>query len=233
MDLSFYLGLVTSWHSDKPRYMNTLAAVLQPMVDAQAMLFKLTSDFDLDSAVGVQLDMVGQWIGRTRYIKTPVTGVFFSFDDSSDGTTGSSPRTGFDQGIWLGPYDPTDQIAALDDDTYRKVLQLQAIANSWDGTLSSIQAALNRVFPGIVIHDRGDLAGGLMSMDVLIPGPTVSSLLLAVLQQDFPVKPSGVLVNFIETTVSTDPIFGFDLDATGSPIRGFDHGAWGKVISTQ
>jgi Protein of unknown function (DUF2612) len=202
-----------------------VAALLQPLVDAQAMLLRLIADFDLDTAIGVQLDMVGQWIGRTRFVHSAVEGVFFSFDLPDQ-------RVGFDQGVWLGPFQPTDQIVGLDDETYRAVLKLQAVANQWDGTLSSIAGAMDRVFPGVVIHDRGDIPGGLMAMDVLIPGSIISSLTLAVLEQDFPIKPAGVRVNFIETTVSTEPLFGFDIDAAGAPIRGFDHGVWGKIILT-
>jgi hypothetical protein len=202
--------------------MNTLAALIQPLVDAQLLLDSLTEDFDLDIGVGVQLDVLGQWIGRTRYVRAPITGVFFSFDD------GGGPRTGFDQGAWLGKYQPTDAITALDDETYRTLLKLQAIANEWDGTLASIQASFNAVFPGIVVQDLGDTADGLMTMDVLIPGVELSSLMLAVLEQDFPIKPSGVHLNIIETTVSTQPIFGFDIDT--QVIGGFDHGAWGRLV---
>jgi hypothetical protein len=233
MTLAEYLGLITSWHSTRPRFMNTVAALIQPLVDAQDMLAKLTADFDLDTAVGVQLDVVGQWIGRTRYVKQPIKGVFFSFDDSLDGTPGSSPRTGFDQGVWLGRYDPTDGLVALDDETYRAVLKLQAIANQWDGTLSQIADQLDAVFPGIVIQDLGDTPTGLMAMDILIPSALISSLLLAVLEQDFPIKPSGVRTNFIETTLSTQPIFAFDVPASsGGPLGGFDEAAWGIVVLT-
>lgn len=221
-DLGYYLGLVTAWHSDKPRFMNTLASLLMPVIEAQSLIESLTADFDLDTAIGIQLDQVGQWIGRDRYIREPIEGVFFSFDD------GGGPRTGFDQGIWLGPYDPTDKIAAMDDETYRMVLKLQAIANQWDATVPSIVEAFNRVFPGVVIDDRGDKAGGLMAMDVLIPSPEISSLLLAILEQDFPIKPSGVRLTIIETTILTDPLFGFDIE--GEIIAGFDEGAWGKII---
>jgi hypothetical protein len=225
MTLSDYLGLITSWHSDKPRFVNTVATLIQPLVDAQDMLTKLTFDFDLDTAIGVQLDMVGQWIGRTRYVTTPITNVFFSFDD------GGGARTGFDQGIWLGPYDPTDGVVALDDDTYRAILKLQAIANQWDGTLPSIADDLDRVFPGIAIQDLGDTPTGLMSMDVLIPATMISSLLLAILEQDFPVKPAAVHVNFIETTLSTQPIFAFDVDgSSGGLLGGFDQAAWGIIV---
>jgi hypothetical protein len=225
MTLADYLGLITSWHSDKPRFVNTVAALVQPLVDAQDMLAKLTADFDLDTAVGVQLDQVGQWIGRTRYVETPIRGVFFSFND------GGGARTGFNQGIWLGQYDPTDAITAMDDDTYRTVLKLQAIANQWDGTLAQIAEPLDAVFPGIAIQDLGDTPTGLMSMDVLIPGAFVSSLLLAILEQDFPIKPSGVHINFIETTVSTQPIFAFNVPyEEGGLLGGFNQAAWGVIV---
>jgi hypothetical protein len=226
MTLSEYLSLITSWHSDKPRFVNTVAALIQPLVDSQQMLAKLTADFDLDTAVGVQLDMVGQWIGRTRYIKQPITGVYFSFDLPDQ-------RVGFDQGFWQGLYDSADGISALDDETYRAVLKLQAIANSWDGTLPSIADAFDAVFPGVAINDRGDVPTGLMAMEVICPAVWLSSLMLGVLEQDFPLKPSGVRVDFIETTVPSEPIFAFDVALSpGGPMGGFDEAAWGVVILT-
>lgn len=225
MTLAEYLGLITSWHSTRPRFMNTVAVLIQPLVDAQDMLAKLTSDFDLDTAVGVQLDMVGQWIGRTRYVFQQITGVYFSFDMATS-------RVGFDQGIWFGPYDDPNGISAMDDDTYRAVLKLQAIANQWDGTLPSIADAMDEVFPGIAIQDLGDTPTGRMAMDVLINASTVSSLMLAVLEQDFPIKPSGVHANFIETTgAPTEPIFALDVPfSTGSLLGGFDQAAWGVIV---
>jgi len=226
MTLGDYIARITSWHSDKPRFVNTVAVLLQPMLDAQEMLQKLTSDFDLDTAIGVQLDAVGQWIGRTRYLEKPLEGVYFSFDLPAE-------RVGFDQGVWFGPYDTLEGVQALDDETYRMVLKLQAIANHWDGTIPSIAEEMDKVFPGVVIQDLGDSPTGLMTMDVLIPAPLFSSLLLAVLEQDFPIKPSGVQVNFIETTVVTEPIFAFDaVLVPGGPLGGFDEAAWGVVVLT-
>jgi len=224
MMLADYLGLIPPANAGKPRFVNMLAALLQPLADAQDMLYALTAEFDLDTAVGVQLDQVGQWIGRSRYLEVPITGVYFTLHAPADAVL----RDGFDQGVWMQGFDPTVKIVAMDDESYRKILKLQAIANQWDGTLQQILDAFNNVFPGVVIQDKGDVAGGLMSMDVLIPGIEMSSLLLAALEQDFPIKPAGVLVNIIESSVSATPLFGFDID-TG-PIQGFDHGSWGIII---
>lgn len=222
MTLEEYLSLITSWHSDKPRFVNTVAVLIQPLVDAQAMLQKLTADFDIDTAIGVQLDMVGQWVGRSRYIKQPIAGVYFAFD---------TVNVGFDQGHWKGPYDSVEGVTSLDDETYRTVLKLQALANSWDGTLESIADAFDAVFPGVVIDDKGDTVNGLMSMDVLVPTVHLSSLLLAVLEQDFPLKPSGVRTTFIQSSVVTEPLFAFDVAfVAGGPMAGFDQGAWGIIL---
>jgi Protein of unknown function (DUF2612) len=221
-----YLGRVTSWHADKPRFMSVLAALVNPMAEAQAQLTKLRSDFDLDTAVGVQLDMLGQWIGRSRYLRAPIQGVFFALDEPT-------LRVGFDEGVWLEPHQDSQGVVALEDEAYRSLLKLQAAANSWDGTIPMIRDLLDLVFPGVVVDDRGDRPGGLMTMEVLIPGGMISTLGLLALEQDFPVKPSGVRVTFLETTVITDPLFGLDMvydpDDPG-PFAGFDEGAWGEVV---
>ena len=232
MTLSDYLGLIPSWNSQKPRFMNTVAALLQPLVDAQEMLEKLTADFDIDTAIGVQLDMVGQWVGRTRYVKQPIKGVFFTLYRPADVPV-PPLRDGFNQGVWLGKYDTTDGIIALDDETYRTVLKLQAIANQWDGTLPSIAEPFDAVFPGVVIQDLGDTPDGLMAMDVLLYGHLVNSLLLAVLMQEFMLKPAGVRCTFLESSVTSEPLFGFNVPydaANPGPIAGFNIGAFAKVI---
>jgi hypothetical protein len=226
MTLYDYIALIPAFNANKPRFVNMLAALIQPLIDAQDTMAALTADFDLDTAVGVQLDIVGQWLGRTRYLTEPITGVYFALHAAGDTVL----RDGFDQGIWLGPYDPTTKIVAMPDDTYRKILKLQAIANHWDGTVPSIQEAFNYVYPGVVVQDMGDTTGGLMVMDVLIPGIEMNSLELAALEQDFPIKPGGVRINIIQSTVSTTPLFGFNVD--GSIIGGFDHGSWGVVIQS-
>jgi hypothetical protein len=227
MNLGDYLGRVTPYYDTLPRYMNMLAALIQPLVDAQVMLAKLRSDFDIDTAIGIQLDQVGMWVGRTRYVTKPVTGVFFGFDQPT-------LRVGFDQGVWLGRYTPTDAITALDDETYRSILKLQVLANHWDGTLASISLALNSVFPGIAIQDLGDTAPGLMSMHVLLPLADIDSLLLAILEQDFPIKPSGVKMDFIDNPqAGGEPVFAMDVPfVTGGPMGGFNQAAWGIIVFT-
>lgn len=218
-DLNDYTSLITSEHRDKPRFAATVAAVVQPLVDQMNLLASMPGKFDLDVAVGDQLDAVGLWVGVSRRIRTPLTGIYFSFDIAG---------LGFDQGIWKGPFDPDTGLTVLDDDTYRLVIRAKIGANHWDGTLASSAAILNSIFGAdthVFIEDHQD-----MSMTIGISGKVPSAVFLALLAGGYiPLKPEGVRVNYtIVTTVDSAPLFGFDM--SGPYVAGFDAGAWGKPV---
>lgn len=218
-ELIDYTGLVTSEHNQRPKFMGVVAALAQPMVDLMNLLGSMPDKFDLDQAVGVQLDDVGRWVGISRRVATPLTGVYFSFD---------TPDVGFDQGNWKGPFDPDTGLTLLDNETYRLVLRAKIGANHWDGTLESSAAILNSIFNGdtyVFIQDNQD-----MSMTIGIAGLVPSAVFLALLADGYiPLKPEGVRVNYtIVTSVDGEPIFGFDVQ--NSLIAGFDVGAWGTSL---
>lgn len=77
-----YLKRVTSWHNNKPRYLDTIALLTQPFIDCQSVLAALPSAFGLDDAVGVQLDTLGLWVGVGRVVDSPDAGVITMDDDA-------------------------------------------------------------------------------------------------------------------------------------------------------
>lgn len=89
-DIEDFLRLIPPEHRDKSKFVATVKLWLQPFVDNINLLDSLPGLFDLDTAVGQQLDFVGQWVGLTRYINEPLD-VFFSFDIEG---------LGFDEGVW-------------------------------------------------------------------------------------------------------------------------------------
>ena len=212
--VSDYTGLVTSEHADKPKFMAMLAAVSQCFVDHQNELNAFVSDFDLNEAIGAQLDILGKWVGISRNIETPISGVYFSLD-----TYG----VGFDQGVWQGPFDPSAGIVSMDDDTYRLIIRAKIAANHWDGTIGSAAAILDNIFGSstyVFIQDNQD-----MSMTVGLSGNLPSALFVALFGGGYiPLKPEGVLTNYVATSVNGDPCFGFDVE--NPYISGFDVGSW-------
>jgi hypothetical protein len=75
MAISDYLGLITSEHADKPKYMAWVTANLQMGIDTQTAANAMMDAFDIQTAVGNQLDILGVVIGQQRDIGVPLTGI--------------------------------------------------------------------------------------------------------------------------------------------------------------
>lgn len=69
MEISNYLDLITSQHKTKPRFMDWLSSAVGVVNDNAIMTNGMPSNFDIDIAVGIQLDLLGIFIGRTRLLK--------------------------------------------------------------------------------------------------------------------------------------------------------------------
>lgn len=213
-----YTTLITSEHADKPNYVALVSAITGDFDAIRAAIASLPLAFDLDVAQGVQLDVVGEWVGLSRQINTPVVGVYFAFD--TDGV-------GFDQGVWMGPFDPPSGISVMDDGTYRTLIRAKIGANHWDGTVPGWKAVMDQVFPPssgtyVSLDDNQD-----MSMTIGVAGILPNALLVALITQNYlPLRPAGILVNYKVTTIPGAPLFGFDVE--NNYISGFDVGAWGQ-----
>ena len=70
---------------------------MRPLCGVDELLQELRTAFDLDTAIGRQLDAVGVRVGRTRHLHTPLEGVYFSWNTEG---------VGWNEGIWKGRYDP-------------------------------------------------------------------------------------------------------------------------------
>jgi hypothetical protein len=220
-DITGYTTLVTSEHADKPNFVATLGILIQGLADDIQLVGALPNLYDLDLAVGTQEDTVGLWVGITRYLSVPLTGVYFSFDD---------PLTGLDRGTWLGPFDPTTGLVTLPDEAYRTLLRATVAANAWDGTVDRAYAIWNTLFQGlgfgILIQDNGD-----MTMYQALTGPAPDAITRALFSSGrLGLKPAGVALTFFTQSVPLTPYFGFDVD--NASIGGLDHGAWGIQGST-
>lgn len=210
-----YLALITPSHRGKPKFAAMIRALVEPVVAQQGFIEHLPVDFDLDEAIGAQLDVVGEWVGRTRFVRTPIASAWFSFDDA---------LRGFDRGVWFQPFDTADGITRLDDETFRTLLRAKIAANNWDGTLPAAKEALSIIFPNgetsLVITDNQD-----MTITFGVAGVIPSALFIALLSDGYlPLKPEAVRANYLITTVS-GPLFGFDV--SNEFIGGFDEAAWG------
>jgi hypothetical protein len=183
--LAYYLSLPTSEYQNKPKFKAFLQCLVTPLNDAINLAVNLPSFFDIDTAIGAQLDLVGELVGQQRTINfTP--------------TDSSSP--------------------VLGDNDYRVLLKATIIKNNWDGTIPSLYASWQSLFPGglIVIIDNQD-----MTMDLTISGNFSSVVHDLIINGYIVPRPAGVLINY---SLGTLPVFGFDRET--NYVAGFDVGSW-------
>jgi hypothetical protein len=175
-----YLKLIPPEHAGQPNFLEALTAFVAPFVDGQNLAASLAALFDVDFAVGQQLDFVGQWVGISRRLRVPIPNKYFSFNIAN---------IGVNQGIWFNPDDPTEGIVTLDDSTYRLMIRAKILANIWDGSLGEANAGLQAIFDGTVqLQDNFD-----MTYSIITTGTLSSALFVELVQQGYiPLHPAGV-----------------------------------------
>jgi len=216
MTIENYLNLITSKHRDKPKFEATVTVGVSPFAKIQDVLNGLPADFDIDTAMGVQLDAVGVWIGRSRRIDTPLTGIYFTWEGLLS--------EGWNSGSWKGEFDPDSGLVDLPDDAYRTLLKTKIAANNWDGTIPDAYKIWTSVFGAdrfILIQDRQD-----MSMVIGIAGQPLDTIEQALLVNGYiPIKPEGVQVLYYAVAPSVGPLFSWDVSPS-SALSGWDSGQW-------
>jgi hypothetical protein len=222
-DDTFYTNLITSSFADKPNFKLMINALTSIFTDQQTVLAALKLMFDIDSAVGEQLDIIGEWVGISRNVEVPITGVYFAWGDTANPT-----KTGWGYGVWQGPYDPDTGIISLPDDAYRTILKAKIAANHWDGTVPGAYKIWDTAFAGngsvLFIQDNQD-----MTMSVGVAGPPLSGLDKALLTGGyFQIKPSGVTIRSYDFSVTSGPIFAWGV--SNSTLGGWSVAGWPERV---
>lgn len=191
-----YSTLITSEHNQKPNFMSLIGSVVGAAADAVVNTQAIQPAFNLNTAVGAQLDILGLWIGQSRKIDNILVIGFFGFSEVSTGlpdglqeTFGelTNPSIG---GTWysLGQADSGSTI--LNDTAYLTILKAKIVKNQWDGTISGMEQALFFIV-GVnsSINDAGNLT---LQINVPLPITPLEEALLESL--DLVPRPAGVRI---------------------------------------
>ncbi|MFV0843582.1 DUF2612 domain-containing protein [Klebsiella quasipneumoniae] len=255
--MSRYTDRITNYHAGKPKFFTHVDLSTRPLSDVSDAMTRLIPDFDIDTAIGVQLDVVGEWVGRSRRVATPITGIYFSWD---------TERVGWDQGVWQGPYDPNDGFIDLSDEIYRLMLKVKVAINNWDGQNDSLppilDAALYESGIRMAIVDNQDMSISIWILgDPSVALSEIDRLILdsAVNRGPFIALPAGYVpsrydinpidqvnselwweiqngymtvkaagVRVREIETVSDGYQFFGFDIENDYIAGFDRGSWGE-----
>lgn len=160
--IAYYVGLLIIQYYNKSKAQATINAFVTPVV-ADLIYTQVENAFDLQSAVGAQLDILADYLGAFRSIPAFVSTVtYFELTAYS-----SSPvaNTGF--GLYTSPTDPIDYwiqyttnagVFVLTDPLLQQLIQYLAALYALDYTNSDIDALLVNFFGGYVkLTDNGNM----------------------------------------------------------------------------
>lgn len=194
-----YSNLITSEHNQKPNFMSLIGSVVGAAADAVVSTQAIQPAFNLETAIGAQLDVLGLWIGQSRKIDNILIVGFFGFSEVSTGLPDGLQET-FGElgdasigGSWfsLGQADSGSTILA--DPAYLTILKAKIVKNQWDGTISGMEQALFFIV-GVEcsINDAGNLT---LQINVPLPITPLEEALLESL--DLIPRPAGVRITSI------------------------------------
>lgn len=192
-----YTTYIPSLHNDKPKFVAMVGLTTSAFGGVTDSLLSIPQSFDVDTAVGVQLDAVGLWVGIRRVQPIDSVVLFFSWNIYG---------RGWNQSNWRGPYDALTSLTTLDDDTYRVLLKARIGGNYWGGSqqgLNSIaQSALLSLGVTVTVVDNFD-----MTTSLLITGSPSNVLLGLIIRGQTPPKSAGVsLRDYKLMSVSGTPV---------------------------
>lgn len=220
-------------YADKPKAVSTITAITEEFEEIYDTANLFADAFDVDSAVGKQLDIIGKIVGISRVVKFAVPKTYFGFSDNilsypmgnKFNTLVSYPF----KNKFEFPY--TD--GTLNDYNYRLFIKAKIIKNyTTSANISSdnlaIQNAFDFVFSGkAYVVDNKD-----MSLDIYIDYGFDLNLLLYIQRAELLPRPQGVryntYINYLEGKT-----FGWNANNLGFGDKfsgGFDSHFASKII---
>lgn len=219
--VEYYKNLLVVQYHGKPKAQATIALLIDAML-ANGLAFDVRDGFDIDTAIGAQLDIIGLYVGIDRFYQGQVLSGYFAFTEYNEVSIPADKR-GFavyadydtKTGKTLKYSDVLSQDLKLPDDAFRFVLKLKIVQNNSNHSHKSIDDSLYTFFGNTLIMD----SIGNMVMNYFAYGVD-SGILDAVVQKKVLPKPMGVRLQYL--IEQDEPLFGFaTYDKTPAGITGF------------
>lgn len=209
--VEYYKNLLIIQYNNKPKAQATIEAV-SSMLLSNGILFDIRDGFNIDTAVGVQLDIIGKYVGLDRFytmVQDPID--YFAFTDYSEidpdlkekyGLTTYAKFEEFQYNGTLNYNSVLTQDNKLNDDDFRRIIKLKIIQNNSNHSHKSIDHAVWSVLGDSVIPS----SDGNMHMFYFL-GSGEKSIIEAALAKGVLPRPMGVGISLIN--LDSESLFGF------------------------
>lgn len=154
-----YTQLITSEHNQRPKFTAMVAAVANAWGAVYDFTKTIPAEFDLDAAIGAQLDVIGLWVGQSRLIPNVLLVQYFGFDGNPAALNFGEEGNASVGGRFFNETDPIDGSTLLADPEYRTIIRARIVRNNAKGLTEDFIKSLQFIFNApAIIDDQGDMA---------------------------------------------------------------------------
>lgn len=223
-DEDYYRKLITSEYRLAPKFNETVRRMVRYGVKLDSSVLDIVDKFDIETAAGGQLDILGRCVGVTRELSFEPSQLVYGiicpnasemYLDSAEESIYTVYQTPVPskfadiQEVKGKPAADLEDDALVTDDVFRIMIKARIIQNIWKGNVLDLYEMWDNLFPdsqGLQIQDLQD-----MSFNIVLLGD-YSVLMQELIMHGYIIpKPEGVRINTL-SFISTDglPIFAYD-----------------------
>lgn len=201
--IAYYVTLLIMQYAVKPKAQATISTLVDAIV-ANGIISQVQEGFDIDTAVGAQLDILGEYVNAQRTIYgLDVSKTYFQVRYAADPPPPTETQNGFapytapdTPWFWLRPSDLDSPVEVLTDGQMRQLIAYLAAVESLDFTVENIDDLFETFFGSYVTWtDNMD-----MTMTVTHSNSTDPGTLFEIVKyiKALP-RPAGVALTVVET----------------------------------
>lgn len=193
--VNYYSSLLIIQYTGKPKATATIQLLVTELI-ANGILFDIRDGYDINTAVGAQLDILGKYIGVNRNFQANDLTNMFSLETYTESDPTAEDRWGFvtyttfattlENGV-LNYQSVLTSDFQLNDDDYRTLLKLKIIQNYSNGSHEQIDNAIFEFFGNTITVAQT----ATMQMTYTVPF-NLSAILNAAITLGILPKPIGV-----------------------------------------
>jgi hypothetical protein len=206
---TYYVDLLLYQYINQTKARATIATLVEAAL-CDLLPKTIEQSFDLETAVGAQLDIIGEYIGLVRAIDTTIDRGIFTFQDDQNPAPVLYGFTDYEdpalnvEVLFKQYIDTTNVINVLNDDEYRILLKLKSITNRSNHSLYDINQIVFGLFgTDILVYDQLD-----MTLSYFVKS-NISRIIKIAAEQKLLPKPMGVGINIFALDDPTK-VWGFN-----------------------
>lgn len=194
----YYADLLIAQYANKTKAVDTIKLTADKLIDNEAIK-AIQDGFNINTAVGNQLDIIGKIVGTSRYITNTIldtTKFYIPLNESATGIPTDNTK------ITLTNRAAGGTAVKLSDDEFRFLLKLKIIRNYSNNSFKSMDDSIQQFFQTALIASYG-----IMNI-VYFAESSIFDIVIKGASKDLLPRPMGVNIVGIVKIDAETPLFG-------------------------